>query len=142
MEEIKDRVKLANEYHKQGMNCSQSVVCAYCDLFGVDKKTAFMMAEGFGAGMGGMQSVCGALTGLFMLLGLKNSSGSTENITKAQTAKLVREAAEKFKNKNGSIICSELKGVNTNKVLRSCDGCIEDVCKIFEEYLNDSQIEK
>ncbi|MCQ2957634.1 MAG: C-GCAxxG-C-C family protein [Candidatus Gastranaerophilales bacterium] len=129
-----DRIKKAAEFHKQGMNCAQAVACAYCDVFGVDEKTVFRLAEGFGAGMG-IQSVCGALTGLFMLIGLKNSSGSTENLTKATTYKLTKEAAEKFKNKNGSIICAELKGLNGKPLLRTCDGCIEDACLLAEEFL-------
>jgi len=131
---MENRILKANEYHKSGMNCAQSVVCAYCDIFGVDKKDAYMMAEGFGAGMG-IQSVCGALTGLFMLIGLKNSAGTPEVPTKAATYKLTKEAANKFAQMNGSIICAELKGITTGKVLRTCDGCIEDACKLAEEFL-------
>ena len=132
---MESRVNTAIKNHKRGMNCAQAVLCTYGDMFGLDEKTAFRVSEGFGAGMGGMQSVCGALTGLFMLLGLQNSSGSVANITKGATAKLVRDAAAKFQEKNKSIICAELKGVNGKNVLRSCDGCIEDACKIFEEYI-------
>ena len=133
------RIQKADELHKAGMNCAQAVACSYCDLFGVDEKTVFRLAEGFGAGMG-IQSTCGALTGLIMLLGLKNSSGSTENLTKASTYKLVKEAAEKFKAKNGSIICAELKGVGGKPVLRSCAGCIEDACRLAEEFLALEQV--
>ena len=132
---LQDRVQKAAQLHKSGMNCAQSVICSYCDLFDIDEKTAFKMAEGFGAGMG-RQSVCGALTGLIMLLGLKNSSGTTENITKAATIKLVLEATKKFETKNGSTICADLKGLTGNAPLRSCDGCIEDACVIFEELIN------
>ncbi|MCI7442072.1 MAG: C-GCAxxG-C-C family protein, partial [Clostridium sp.] len=35
-----------------------------------------------------------------------------------------------FREKNTSVICRELKGVDTNVVLRSCDGCIEDAARI------------
>ena len=132
---MKSRISKAIENHKKGMNCSQAVLCTYADIWGLDEKTAFRVAEGFGAGMGGMQSVCGALTGLFMLLGLQNSSGTTENITKGATAKLVRDAAAEFNDMNKSIICAELKGIGGKPVLRSCDGCIEDACRIFEEYM-------
>jgi len=131
---MENRINKAAELHKSGMNCSQSVLCAYCDLLGADEKTAYKLAEGFGAGMG-IQSVCGALTGLIMLLGLQNSSGTPEIPTKASTYKLAKEVSKKFEDKIGSIICSEIKGINTGKVLRSCDGCIEDACRIAEEYL-------
>ena len=133
----KSRIENADVLHKEGMNCAQAVVCNYCDLFGVDKKAAFQMAEAFGAGMGSMEYTCGAVSGLLMLLGLKNSSGTTENPTKAATYKLGKELINKFKEKNGSVICSELKGLKTGKVLRPCGGCIADACEIFEELLKE-----
>jgi hypothetical protein len=40
-----------------------------------------------------------------------------------------------FEEKNGSTICSVIKGVETKKVLRSCDGCVEDATDIIERYL-------
>lgn len=133
---MENRIQKALENRKKGYNCSQSVICAYCDLFGVDEKTAFMMSEGFGGGMGQMRETCGAVTAMFMLLGLKNSCGNLEMpASKASTYKLIQESAEKFKNKNSSIVCSELLGLNGQPKLRSCEGCIEDACMIFEEYL-------
>ena len=45
-----ERAKLAQEFHDQGYNCAQAVACAYCDLVGLDKDTAYRMAEGFGFG--------------------------------------------------------------------------------------------
>lgn len=51
--------------------------------------------------------------------------------------KKVRELAAEFEQKNGSIVCRELKGIDTGKVLRSCDGCIEDGIRILGEYLLD-----
>ncbi|MDR9825301.1 ATP-binding cassette domain-containing protein, partial [Vibrio sp. FNV 38] len=35
-----------------------------------------------------------------------------------------------------SIICREIKGVETKKVLRSCDGCVEDAAELVAAYLN------
>ena len=128
-------IKIADQKHKQGYNCAQAVVCTYCENFGVDEQTAFKMAEAFGAGMGSMENTCGAVSGLLMLLGLKNSSGNTQNSTKASTYKLAKEAIEKFKEMNKSVVCSELKGLNGKEILRSCPGCIEDACKIAEEYI-------
>ena len=133
----KPRIENADILHKSGMNCAQAVVCNYCDLFGIDTKMAFQMAEAFGAGMGSMEYTCGAVSGLLMLLGLKNSSGSPENPTKAATYKLAKELVSKFKEKNGSVICAELKGLKTGKVLRTCTGCISDACEIFEELLKE-----
>ena len=48
-----ERAKQAQDFHDQGYNCAQAVVCAYCDLVGLDKETAYKMSEGFGFGSGG-----------------------------------------------------------------------------------------
>ena len=33
---------------------------------------------------------------------------------------------KEFQEKNSSVVCEELKGVETGNVLRSCGGCIKD----------------
>jgi len=131
-----ERTKRAIELRdKKKYNCAQGVVCAYCDLFGIDEETAYKMSEGFGSGMGLME-VCGALSGAFMLAGLKNSAGTSEpGKTKGSTYKLNKSMATAFKDKNGSYLCRELKGVGGGEKLRSCPGCIEDACEILEKYI-------
>ena len=57
------RVMETKERHDKGFNCCQAVACTYCDLFGMDEATAFKACEAFGAGMGGMQGTCGAVSG-------------------------------------------------------------------------------
>ena len=69
--------ELALEYHKKGYNCAQAVACAFCEELGVSETEMYKIAEGFGLGMG-MMDTCGALTGLFMLIGLKNSGGTEQ----------------------------------------------------------------
>ncbi len=132
---MENRVEKADELHKKGYNCAQAIACAYCDLFGMDEETAFKATEAFGAGMGGMQATCGAVSGAVFLAGLKNSSGSIENQTKGATYKLSKEIVNKFVEKNTSAVCKELKGVGTGNVLRSCPGCIEDAARLVEEIL-------
>lgn len=131
-----ERMERAQSLHEKGYNCAQAVVCAYCDKFGLDEDTAFKMAEGFGLGMGIME-VCGALTGAFMLAGQKNSGGCARaGETKAQTYKLNKALTAAFREKNGTCLCRELKGVTDGKVRRSCSGCIEDACQLVEEILD------
>lgn len=48
----------------------------------------------------------------------------------------MKELTGKFIEKNNSVICRELKGVDTGIVLRSCNGCIQDATEIVDEYLN------
>lgn len=132
---MSDRVEKALELHKKGYNCAQAVACAYCDLFDMNEQTAFKAAEGYGAGMGGMQATCGAVSGAVMLAGLKNSSGDVSDRTKGSTYKISRKIVADFEQKNGSTLCKELKGIETKKVLRSCDGCIEDASRLVEQIL-------
>lgn len=132
---MEERQNKAIELHDKGYNCAQAVVCAYCDLFDLDEETAYKMAEGFGLGMG-MMEVCGALTGGFMLAGVKGSAGTAApGATKGQTYKKTRAMGEAFKAQNGTVLCRELKGVETGKMVRSCPDCIRDGCKLVEELL-------
>lgn len=138
MKSIEERVAEIKDKHTRGYNCAQIVLCSYAEELGIDEETLFRISEGFGAGMGGMMQTCGAVTAMFMALGLANSSGDLQACdTKPQTMKKVRELAAEFEKKNGSIVCRELKGIDTGKVLRSCDGCIEDGICILGEYLLD-----
>lgn len=130
-----DKVEEALQYHKNGYNCAQAIACAYCDMFGIDEKTAFRIAEGCGLGMGAMET-CGAVTAMALVTGMKESDGNlaapgTRKICYSKSKKMI----EKFKEKNGSIICHELKGVGTGTPLRSCGGCIKDAVVILEEEL-------
>ena len=130
---MKERIQRAYDNHKRGYNCAQSVVCAYSDLLGVDEEILFRMSEGFGLGMGRMDT-CGAVTGMLMAVGLLKSTGDLKNCkSKPETMKVVKEMQEAFLEKNGSITCREIKGVDTKKVLRSCDGCIEDAVRMLGE---------
>ncbi len=128
-----DRIEKAVELRNtKGYNCAQAVLCAYADLYGLDEKTAYKIAEGFGSGMGGMGDTCGAVTAAFMLLGLKNSSGIVgDKSTRPDTYKKIRQTAQAFKEKGGSTVCRELKGEGGRPVY-PCPDCIRTAAEIFE----------
>ncbi|MBQ3185739.1 MAG: C_GCAxxG_C_C family protein, partial [Firmicutes bacterium] len=50
--------------------------------------------------------------------------------------KAMKELTNKFIEKNSSVVCREVKGVDSGQMLRSCNGCIQDAAEIVEEYLN------
>lgn len=131
---IEERVQLAQTLHNKGYNCAQAVACAFADRVEVDENTLFRMTEAFGLGMGDMQSICGAVSGANLLAGLVNSKGPGA-MSKGATYKLARTMNEAFRNKNGSTVCKDLKGVESGRVLRSCPGCIEDMVRIAEQTL-------
>ena len=124
------------EYHKKGYNCAQAIVCAYADKVDVEKETLFKIAEGFGLGMGGMSGTCGAISAAIILNGLKTSTGNMDAPnSKMQTYEIGKLISDEFLQKNGTLMCRELKGIDTKKVVRSCSGCMEDVAELIEKYL-------
>lgn len=145
-----DRVEKAVELFKSGCNCSQAVICAYSDLFDLDQNTAMSVSEGFGGGMGRLRLTCGAVSGMFMLAGLKHSKGLPKDLeTRSKVYETVQALAKAFEEKNGSIICGDLLGINKPKdtgavptkrdgefyTKRPCVGCVEDCARLVEEYL-------
>lgn len=111
----------AADYHAQGFNCAQSVICAMAPKLGLDDHTAFALAEGFERAMGGMTETCGAIAGGIMALGQVRSSGFDAPGSKGATYRMARAYCDAFRDKNGSTICRELKGVGTDTgALRSC----------------------
>lgn len=133
---MSERITLANELHRKGYSCSQSVAVACADLVDVPKEILFKASEGFGAGMGTGDGVCGALTGALLIAGLKNSTGNLElPKSKGATMKISRAMLTSFREKSGAIICRELKGVDTGKMICSCPDCIKHGVEIVEEQL-------
>ena len=70
--EIEKRSEQAVAYFKQGYNCAQSVYMAYADVFGMDKDLAARIIAPLGGGMGRLREVCGAVSGMFLVAGLKH----------------------------------------------------------------------
>jgi C_GCAxxG_C_C family probable redox protein len=105
-----DRANDAHALMSAGrMNCSQAVLTAYCEQFGLERSLALKLAQGFGGGMGRMGATCGAVTGAYMVLGLAQKMWD-ENPRQSldRTYELVREFNQRFKALHGSVICKEL----------------------------------
>lgn len=115
-----------------GMNCSQAVALAFSDLVDCSKTDIMRLTSGCGLGMGAMEGTCGALCGAILIANLVTTKNG---LNKAESYEIVRKITKEFLQKNGSIICKELKGVATGKVLRSCQGCVEDAVRILQKHL-------
>lgn len=133
---MSEAVNRALENHTKGYNCAQAVACAFSERFGKDEKEVFELMEAFGFGMGTM-GTCGAVSAMAAVVGMNVSDGNLEKpSTKRASYKAMKELTEKFIEKNKSVICREIKGVDSGEVLRSCNGCISDAVELLEEYLN------
>ena len=99
----------AFELFKSGYNCAQAVAVAFCDVTGLTEIQAARMASAFGGGMGRMREVCGAVSGMFMVLGfLYGYEDPKDDATKKELYTQVQALAEDFKKDAGSIICREI----------------------------------
>lgn len=153
IEQEKTHSELAMAYFKEGYNCSQSVFLAFCDEYDMDFETALKISSSFGAGMGRLREVCGAVSGMFMVAGLvygyidpKDHKKKTEHYERIQYL------AKKFEDNNRTIICRELLGLSTGKdkpepELRTAEyykkrPCVELVgmaAEIMERYIEENK---
>jgi C_GCAxxG_C_C family probable redox protein len=126
----------ANACFSQGFNCAQAVLTAFSPEMGVNRKTALRLGGAFGAGVGRMGDVCGAVNGAYMVIGLAhaktNKDGDKE---KEKSYELAREFTKKFKACHGSIHCRTLLGcdVSTPKGLERATkkGLFKHRCPLF-----------
>ena len=99
----------AAELFLSGYNCAQSVAVAFCDVTGLTEKQAAKMSSAFGGGMGRMREVCGAVSGMLMVLSfLYGYDTPGDDASKKVLYTQVQELAGKFREENGSIICREI----------------------------------
>ncbi|UCC41176.1 MAG: C_GCAxxG_C_C family protein [Candidatus Aminicenantes bacterium] len=106
-----NRVETAVSCFKEGFSCSQAVFSAYSELFGLNRELALKISQSFGGGIAHMGEMCGAVTGAFLVIGLKYGRIEAEDIeAKEKTYELVQEFVKRFKSLHGSVNCTELLG--------------------------------
>ena len=104
-----ERMRRAEGLFMQGFNCSQAVVAAFADVYGMPQAEALRVSAGLGAGIGRMRMTCGAACGMFLLAGLEKCAlEGKDREAKAANYALVQQLAAEFERRNGSIICAEL----------------------------------
>ena len=143
-----DKVKQSVLCFKEGFSCSQAVFATYAVEMGMDRDKALKIAQAFGGGMGAMGETCGAVTGAFMVIGLKYGRVKVDDDeAKRKTYALVQEFTRKFKARNGTIVCRELLGcdigtpegerIAKEKKLAStlCPKFVQDAAEIIKEIL-------
>lgn len=130
---MKSRKTIAGDKKRCGShNCTQAVLCTYCDYTGLDEETIKNVGNSFAVGMGNMEGTCGAIIGAGVVLGLATKD-------KAKSVRGMRQLMEKFKQRNGATQCKLLKGANGGQILRECPLCVEDASEFLEELLEHSK---
>jgi C_GCAxxG_C_C family probable redox protein len=143
-----DREELAVSLFQKGCSCSQALLAAYGDRFGLEREVALRIAAGFGGGMGRMAGTCGAVTGAFMLIGLKYGGATTEDRqAKERTYEAVREFTKRFISRHDSLVCRELLGCDISTpdgfqlakeqklAAAICARLVRDAAQIVEEMI-------
>lgn len=103
----------AYNYLLQGFNCSQSILLTMQELLGLRDELTLKAATGFAGGIGNMGSLCGALAGGVMVIGLKyGRSKLEEEALKEKTYTLCAEWYKRFKNNFGSSNCYDILKVD------------------------------
>lgn len=109
------RAARARDNFLAGYNCSQSVVLAFEDVLaehGIDAATMARLSSPFGGGMGRMREVCGAVSGMLMVLGVVEGYDDPKAFrAKKELYARVQELAGAYREENGSIVCRELLGL-------------------------------
>ena len=99
----------AAELFLGGYNCAQAVMVAFCDVTGLEEDFAARMASSFGGGMGRMREVCGAVSGMLMVLGLLYGYDTPgDDASKKAQYTTVQALSAKFREQVGSIVCREI----------------------------------
>ena len=101
----------AKETFSKGFNCAQAVLSTYCDKYGINDSLAKKISCGFGAGCARQSLTCGAVSGAFMVIGLRY--GKTEEAdeeSKNITYEKINAFSDQFKLLYGSLNCYELLG--------------------------------
>jgi C_GCAxxG_C_C family probable redox protein len=103
------RSRAAVERFCDGCNCSQAVLTAFADRYGLDEGLAMRIASGLGGGVGRMGDVCGTLTGAALVLGLELGPKTKEETdAKEATYVATRQLQDRFIERHGSNRCKEL----------------------------------
>ena len=145
--------KKTGELFREGYNCAQSVFCAFSDELGFDFETALKLSSSFGGGMGRLREVCGAVSAMFMIAGLKYGYTTPNNDEiKGEHYSRIQELAARFKEKHGTIICRELLGLDVKQDNpipskrteqyykdRPCEDIIRDASEIIAEYISSTK---
>ena len=139
---------------KKGYNCSQAIVLAFDDVLTIDPNELIKIASPFGGGISRMREICGAASGMVLVLG--NIIGyDTPEIgeKKHELYKNTQELLRIFENKYGSLTCRVFLNLTNNHddplpskrdqnffTKRPCLELIGGAAEILENFLKEKGI--
>ena len=131
----------------RGAACSQAIVSQYGPLVGLPVEQGMKLASGFAGGMR-LAQTCGAVTGAFMVLGLKYAgSDCDQREGRENVYNALRRFTVKFQERNHTVVCKDLLGCDISTpegaqratregLFRSiCPRLVQDAAEILDEML-------
>ena len=132
----------AVQYYEGGYCCSQAVLAAYAEEYGLTEEQALKLGTCLGAGMR-KGEVCGACTGALMVLGLMHNDPKNRKAAYENTVRFLNG----FRDANGSYLCNDLLGCDVRTpegvqyardhhlFTEFCPKMVESAVEILEEIL-------
>jgi C_GCAxxG_C_C family probable redox protein len=99
---MNEKVKNASEMFGK-LYCSQAVLGAFCEEYGLDKETAFRISCGLNSGVRSGE-ICGAVSGAVLVIGLRY--GDSAAVCNQKT----EEYMNAFKERYGKVVCRDILG--------------------------------
>lgn len=115
-------------------NCAQTVFSLYAANLGLSEETTLKISSGFGGGMNCAET-CGAVTGSYMVIGMRHGNAVSNPEAKAATKQKILAFNQRFKTAHGSLICKELTGYDIStpegNAAASAEGVFQKKCPHF-----------
>lgn len=143
----------AAKYFCDGYNCAQSVFAAFADKMNISEEEALRRSAGFGGGMGRMREVCGAVSGMTMVLSeLYGYTSARDDEKKKELYAMIQALCAEFKAQYSTVVCCELLGLKKNDITphptprsekfykqRPCLGFVVSAAEILQNFLEKKQ---
>jgi C_GCAxxG_C_C family probable redox protein len=145
---MSSKAEEARRCHAEGYNCCMSVVKPFIKEMDVDQDQVIRIASSLGGGLGYLREVCGAVSGMAVVVGLKYGylqgfKDEDDKKAKAEHYALVKQLGEKFKEKTGALTCRALLHLDENdkplpgyeNMENPCPHLVETAAEILSEYI-------
>lgn len=136
--------------HKEGYNCCMSVIKPFIDEMDVDQDQIMRIASSLGGGLGYLREVCGAVSGMAVVLGLKYGylkgfADEADKKAKAEHYAAVKTLGQIFREKTGAVTCRDLLHLDENDAVlpgyesmeKPCSFLVATAAEILSDYINE-----
>lgn len=136
-------VEKAVSHFKEGYNCAQSVLLTMQKFWNVENPLEPKVASAFGGGIGRRGSLCGALTGGVIAIGMRYGTNKPIVEEREKAYLLALKFYNRFKKDCGGVLCRDLIGYdltnpkeyekarNSNVFMDKCVHFIEKAVEIL-----------